>query len=128
MKNRILFLFCAFLPACATVGTFVPDEVLAKIEVGVTTESELLWLAGKPNMVMENSLGRRIIYNYVNVESSPLVAIPFVGLGAVATGNATRTKGRMITFVIKGGVVMDIERMDQESGAQSSGALFLGGM
>lgn len=87
---RLIFILFLFLPplfqACAhsDIGRPVNHRAAQKIEIGKTTEAEVIALLGQPLKIKTNPDGSKI-YGYMHIQSKAYV-LPFCAKGR-ATGD-----------------------------------------
>jgi len=106
-------LMCAILGGCASSGTMVSHDASSKIEIGKTTEAQVLADLGRPNYVSERSDGTRILtYTGGKYSTKASTFVPVVGLFA---GGANVSSSVVVVTIGKDGIVKDITRTDYSS-------------
>lgn len=107
VTSKLLFAFLVplflIIQACATaeVGQRFDTSAADKIEIGKTTESEVLGMLGEPIKKKISPDGTKV-YGYAHVESKA-VAVPFAARGTVSGD-------KLIVTFDKNGTVIGLEK------------------
>lgn len=83
--TRFIFLslMCVFFVGCASYGSKIDENVISKIEKGVTTEAQVYSMLGNPMSMGLSSDGKKfLMYMFTESQVKAATLIPVVGLFA----------------------------------------------
>jgi hypothetical protein len=112
LTGAILILFYG----CVSVGTPIAKGSVSQIRKGVTTESELVQMFGKPISRATGSDGKLIMgWNYTSSHAKPATFIPLAG-GFI--GGAVATSETLSVTMDRSGRVTDYRFFETNIGTQ----------